>query len=605
VHVCDLGLVDNSFGYGALSLLEEGDARYEIVTWNNHLRKEPWQNLENLPNEYPDYVRTYKSVTVEPPFDRIVPQNVTKFIELPQLKMAAAVVDIQEQLTLALNLDPARVSAEQNTGIYQSHWGGLEANTLGASAVLDTLRYYVNDCQENDAKWAHFHNFIGRNCTINVKSLEHKSMIWQLRGDSVNGIDLSNNWLAGESLVRYLAAPLLFGTVSPRRVWYMTNREHYFFASPLKQLVEGREWHCLLAAHNLRKERANPETVYLYWRYQGFLCRYAQTDFKTKENICLGILLVHGFGASGEQWNKAMAELKEHNEDVGMGLAPDLIGFGHSEKPALSYTGYMWDSQVLDFVKEIASAKLGWESYVVGGNSIGGFTSLQLAACDTATVGSSDITSSGAPGSNICSGLVLMNSAGPLISRKEIELDNKGRIKSSIAQTTAEGGLQPCKPPPRLIARGLGNGLLAYLRPRIQSICVNLYPTNPAAVDDSLCDSIRRDSLDPGAINVMMAGAKLPPPRTVNELLSADFGASLKGTATESTFRGPVLIAQGVLDPLNDASERMRSFGSLREGITMDPINAGHCPHDELPGEVAKSITSWMTKTRAQRKAQF
>ncbi len=133
-----------------------------------------------------------------------------------------------------------------------------------------------------------------------------------------------------------------------------------------------------------------------------------------------------------------------------------------------------------------------------------------------------------------------------------------------------------------MVANIGGEGLLWYLRPRIQSICVNLYPTNPAAVDDTLCNGILRDSLDPGAINVMISGSKLPPPRTANELLGADFGSSInkeyvqdQTAFTESTFAGPVLVAQGFLDPLNDAKGRAEMFGALRDGIVVNPINAG------------------------------
>lgn len=124
---------------------------------------------------------------------------------------------------------------------------------------------------------------------------------------------------------------------------------------------------------------------------------------------------------------------------------------------------------------------------------------------------------------------------------------------------------------------------MAYLRPRIQSICKNLYPTNPAAVDDALCDGILRDSLDPGAINVMISGSKLPPPRTANELLGGDFGSSKdKGVSKvkEGMFDGPVLVAQGILDPLNDAKGRADLLGNLRSGITISRIDGGHCPHD-------------------------
>jgi pimeloyl-ACP methyl ester carboxylesterase len=137
----------------------------------------------------------------------------------------------------------------------------------------------------------------------------------------------------------------------------------------------------------------------------------------------------------------------------------------------------------------------------------------------------------------------------------------------------------------------------SFLNPQ-QSICTNLYPTNPAAVDDLLCGGILRDSIDPGAINVMMAGAKLPVPRTANELLKATFrlGESpdvQDSSIQEAVFEGPVLIAQGVLDPLNDAKDRMERYAALRPDISTAAIQAGHCPHDELHNEVATAITSW------------
>ena len=147
--------------------------------------------------------------------------------------------------------------------------------------------------------------------------------------------------------------------------------------------------------------------------------------------------------------------------------------------------------------------------------------------------------------------------------------------------------------------------MLAYLRPRIQSICKNLYPTNPDAVDELLTDNILRDSLDPGAINVMISGSKLPPPRTANELLGADFGSARSHSkedssiipAAEGMWEGRTLVAQGELDPLNDAKTRAKLLGKLREGITVRPINAGHCPHDELDEDVSSAIAQWALET--------
>ena len=182
-------------------------------------------------------------------------------------------------------------------------------------------------------------------------------------------------------------------------------------------------------------------------------------------------------------------------------------------------------------------------------------------------------------------------------------------------------------PPSRQVASILGVGLLWYLRPRIRSICTNLYPTNPEAVNEALCESILRDSLDPGAMNVMVSGSKLPSPRTANELLGAEFGsAGQMRMVMEGMYTGPVLVAQGVLDPLNDARSRAKLLGQLRSGVTVIPIDAGHCPHgkkfidffiaqvkvgltnrhncafckDELPNEVAEIVCDWISKMQKE-----
>jgi len=470
-----------------------------------------------------------------------------------------------------------------------------------------------------------------------MKSLEHAALSWMQGSGKTKSDDdgiKTNNLIAGESMTRFLAAPLTFGTVSSRRLYHSSKKSSLFHTSPLKTLVEGREWHKILAARNMRTNPAYGTTdgttkstvQYGYWRWHGFLCRYVKQNLKsgdTSTNPAAekeAVVLVHGFGASGSQWSKCLNEISmsmstmdtANGVDIGAvdGFAPDLIGFGHSEKPPISYTQYLWQSFVGSFAKEVAMRRYGIQKFTIGGNSIGGYTSVSTAADDTVPVRdssfSSYLTGSGAPGTGACKGLVLMNSAVQIQSRQDIATMKKTTTSSgepsdvklrTVAEITASNDLPPCSPPPRPVARAFGNGLLGYLRPRIQSICVNLYPTNPEAVDDTLCTGIERDSLDPGAINVMISGSKLPPPRTINELLSADFGsAESEGCAIirEGTWKGPVLVSQGMLDPLNDAKARAAMLGDMRSGVTVTPINGGHCPHDELPKDVGKSITEWL-----------
>jgi len=61
-------------------------------------------------------------------------------------------------------------------------------------------------------------------------------------------------------------------------------------------------------------------------------------------------------------------------------------------------------------------------------------------------------------------------------------------------------------------------------------------------------------------------------------------------------FRGPTLIAQGGLDPLNDAKDRARQFGEIRKGIDVDVLELGHCAFHENPILLSSSIKKWAIK---------
>ena len=128
------------------------------------------------------------------------------------------------------------------------------------------------------------------------------------------------------------------------------------------------------------------------------------------------------------------------------GLAPDLIGFGQSEKPPISYSIYVWDSQCSDFIKEVAVSRRGWDGYIVGGNSIGGFSAASTAANECAKVEETSVCSSGAPGTAKCQGVVLMNPAGPIQSRDEVQkieamVDGDSSKLATVAQITAKDSL--------------------------------------------------------------------------------------------------------------------------------------------------------------------
>jgi hypothetical protein len=55
------------------------------------------------------------------------------------------------------------------------------------------------------------------------------------------------------------------------------------------------------------------------------------------------------------------------------------------------------------------------------------------------------------------------------------------------------------------------------------------------------------------------------------------------------------LSFQGALDPLNDAKGRAAELGRLcPEYVTVQLLQAGHCPHDEVPDQVAQHMVGFM-----------
>ncbi len=58
-------------------------------------------------------------------------------------------------------------------------------------------------------------------------------------------------------------------------------------------------------------------------------------------------------------------------------------------------------------------------------------------------------------------------------------------------------------------------------------------------------------------------------------------------------YTGPVLIAQGALDPLNNAPARAKQFEGIRPGVWVRLLDLGHCPMDEGPGQMAASVVEW------------
>lgn len=331
-----------------------------------------------------------------------------------------------------------------------------------------------------------------------------------------------------------------------------------------------------------------------YWRWKGqYLVRYmtwpAGKDYDAQDegDKLPAMLLVHGFAASAEQWERLVHSLRsqivQNSLKHGAGqekdttppiFAVDLLGFGHSEKPSLSYTQYLWEAQVVDFCVEVMEAA----PTILVGNSIGGGLSAGAAA---------------SLGKDICKGLVLCNTAGVLKDPDVYEGYAPDAALKEVQRhdilTYTEAALEgnpnepPYAPVPLLgnnVLDLFGRGIIRLIYPQIDQRLSLIYGNRLANADEAVSYAIKQAAKGPGSANVIGAGQKLAENRPLNEVL-----------------RGfPTLVVMGLEDRVSSpakARERAELFKRL-PGVEVECIEeGGHCPHDEVPDLVASALLKW------------
>ena len=292
---------------------------------------------------------------------------------------------------------------------------------------------------------------------------------------------------------------------------------------------------------------ASPSSIPgVYWQWRGHRIYYLKAGAKQAQRPPL--LLVHGFGASTDHWRKNIWALQADFEV----WAIDLLGFGRSAKPELAYSGELWRDQLQDFITEVIGTGV-----VLAGNSLGGYISLCVAAEYPESV----------------LGVILLNSAGPF----------------------SDGGMTSKKPNPLqslvrsiLLQPWASYWLFQYMRQRgnIRKTLEKVY-LDKSAVTEELVEDIYRPSCDTGAAQVFASVFKTPQGKTVDKLLQE--------------IKCPLLLLWGEADPWMNSQERGAKFREYYANLTEYYLQAGHCPHDEIPTEVNNLMQSWVLGELCQR----
>lgn len=280
-----------------------------------------------------------------------------------------------------------------------------------------------------------------------------------------------------------------------------------------------------------------------YWQWRDQAIHYVRAGQPQPSRPPL--LLVHGFGASTDHWRKTIDGLSAEFEV----WAIDLLGFGRSAKPDWQYSGDLWRDQLHEFIQTVIG-----QPAVLAGNSLGGYASLCVAAQRP----------------EAAAGLALLNSAGPF-SDSEVPARPPTPVRTAFAKATQKLMLQPL---PSFL-------LFQYARRRsmIRKTLQKVY-LDQSAVTDRLVEEIYRPSCDPGAAKVFASVFKSPRGATVDALLQQ--------------MNCPLLLLWGEGDPWMNTRQKGAKFRQYYPSLTEHYLQAGHCPHDEVPDQVNHLLREWV-----------
>lgn len=292
---------------------------------------------------------------------------------------------------------------------------------------------------------------------------------------------------------------------------------------------------------------------YSFWTWQGHKIHYVEQGEGTP------VVLIHGFGASAFHWRYNIPELAKTHKV----FAIDLLGFGWSEKALVDYDAMVWRDQVVDFLMEVVK-----EPAILVGNSLGGFTALVAAAGLREQV----------------AGVALLNSAGQFG-------DANGETSNSEESILQKFILKPLKD----IFQRIVLGFLfwqAKQPARIESVLKSVY-FNKSNVDDYLVQSIIRPADDPNAGEVYY--------RLMTRFMSNQSKYTLNSVLSKLSC--PLLLVWGDLDPWVGPAkaERIKEF---YPNTSLVHLQAGHCPHDEVPELVNKALVDWLLTLKPKVYAQ-
>lgn len=281
-----------------------------------------------------------------------------------------------------------------------------------------------------------------------------------------------------------------------------------------------------------------------FWRWRGWLVRY--TYIRPDKPSALQqspMLLIHGFGASLEQWRSNLQDWGKQRPVYAL----DLLGFGHSQKIPVLLGAEFWQEQVYDFWQTVIGRPV-----ILVGHSLGALVAL------TATARHSEMTAR----------LVLLTLP---LARQELVVGWVDRLARRIESLFATP----------LLLRPL---FWVVRQPTvIRKVLAGIYQ-QPERVDDELVELFTRPALERGAARTLCY--------LVKSRTKSEFSDSTADLIREISI--PILLLWGIQDtvlPLKWTDQILTS----NPQITLQAIEgASHCLYDELPDTLDDIIQAWL-----------
>ncbi len=281
------------------------------------------------------------------------------------------------------------------------------------------------------------------------------------------------------------------------------------------------------------------------WIWRGWQVRYSIWRSPQSCGDKPPLILLHGFGASIEQWRQFIP-LVQPRQDI---YALDLLGFGGSQKIAVNYSVPLWAEQVYDFLQDIVK-----RPGIIIGNSIGSLVCTVVAKNHPEWV-----------------------KASCLLSLPDIA-QRQANIHPMLRSLTAN--LERLCLHPFLIK-------IIFQIVRRRSVLYRwlklAYPTS-AQISDELLDIIQAPTLDDDAATAFIALSR--------RVSQPDFCPPM--TEILPDLSCPILLLWGEQDrfvPLA-ISQKLRTLNPQLSLITLPHF--GHCLHDEAPEQVFALFSNWL-----------